>query len=453
VVPQILPGYLSYSLYVFELNLRASIVLGLVGAGGIGQVIRVTMANFWWERLGAVIVAVFVIVVVLDQVSIADAAEARVSTSTTRAPRPSVTRPTPPGRGRRTAGMVALAAAVLASAWAGRSAMGTPPRPPVRVQPATSDLMFQGVVANPVGDEVITGYWTNAIELMLESLQMAWLGTIIGALLSLPMGFLAARNVSPRPVVAATRAILNGIRGHPRADLGHRDHDPDLRARPDGGTMALGINSIGTLGKLTSEVIEGIDPGPVEAARASGARQLQILRWGDAAAGDARGGRVLAVPLRDQHPRGRHPRVVGAGGIGSLLSSVIGRRLWERAGILLAVIILVTIAVDLISARIRKRIIAGPTGDVERAGRGADHARRRLRVSGIEDTMDRSADTPALHRTREVREAGRAAPTRPDRHLRRRHPRSRARRARGCATAPRSNATGTGSCTARRSGG
>jgi phosphonate transport system permease protein len=71
VVPQILPGYLSYSLYVFELNLRASIVLGLVGAGGIGQVIRVTMSRFEWERLGAVIVAVFVIVVILDRVSIA----------------------------------------------------------------------------------------------------------------------------------------------------------------------------------------------------------------------------------------------------------------------------------------------------------------------------------------------------------------------------------------------
>jgi phosphonate transport system permease protein len=71
VVPQILPGYLSYSLYVFELNLRASIVLGLVGAGGIGSVIRVTMSRFEWERLGAVIVSVFVIVVILDRVSIA----------------------------------------------------------------------------------------------------------------------------------------------------------------------------------------------------------------------------------------------------------------------------------------------------------------------------------------------------------------------------------------------
>lgn len=71
VVPQILPGYLSYSLYVFELNLRASIVLGFVGAGGIGNVMRVTVARFEWERTGAVIVAVFIIVVVLDQISIA----------------------------------------------------------------------------------------------------------------------------------------------------------------------------------------------------------------------------------------------------------------------------------------------------------------------------------------------------------------------------------------------
>ena len=55
--------------------------------------------------------------------------------------------------------------------------------------------------------------------------------------------------------------------------------------------------------------------------------------------------------------------VVSAGGIGSLLSQVFGRRLWERAGILLLVIILVTIAVDLVSARLRKRIIAGPDGD------------------------------------------------------------------------------------------
>jgi phosphonate transport system permease protein len=71
VVPQILPGYLSYSLYVFELNIRASLVIGYVGAGGIGNVIRVQLSQFNYERLGALIFGFFVIVVILDQVSIA----------------------------------------------------------------------------------------------------------------------------------------------------------------------------------------------------------------------------------------------------------------------------------------------------------------------------------------------------------------------------------------------
>lgn len=71
VVPQILPGYLSYSLYVFELNIRASLVIGFVGGGGIGNVIRQTMSRFEWEQLSALIIAFFVIVVILDQVSIA----------------------------------------------------------------------------------------------------------------------------------------------------------------------------------------------------------------------------------------------------------------------------------------------------------------------------------------------------------------------------------------------
>jgi phosphonate transport system permease protein len=49
---------------------------------------------------------------------------------------------------------------------------------------------------------------------------------------------------------------------------------------PFAGALALGVNSTGTLGKLTSEVVEGIDQGPVEAARASGASREQMLRRG-----------------------------------------------------------------------------------------------------------------------------------------------------------------------------
>lgn len=69
VLPQVLPGYLSYSLYVFELNLRASVVLGLVGAGGIGSTIRVELSRFSYENLSAIIIALFVIVFALDAFS------------------------------------------------------------------------------------------------------------------------------------------------------------------------------------------------------------------------------------------------------------------------------------------------------------------------------------------------------------------------------------------------
>lgn len=70
VVPQIMPNYVSYSLYVFELNLRASVVIGLVGGGGIGQVIIVQFARFNFENVGAIVVGLFVIVFALDRLSI-----------------------------------------------------------------------------------------------------------------------------------------------------------------------------------------------------------------------------------------------------------------------------------------------------------------------------------------------------------------------------------------------
>jgi phosphonate transport system permease protein len=70
VVPQIMPTYVSYSLYVFELNIRASVVIGLVGGGGIGQVLRVQLNQFNFGNIGALIAALFVVVFVLDRVSL-----------------------------------------------------------------------------------------------------------------------------------------------------------------------------------------------------------------------------------------------------------------------------------------------------------------------------------------------------------------------------------------------
>lgn len=73
IVPQVLPNYLSYCLYVFELNVRASVVLGFVGAGGIGKEIQIQYGQGTWNdgyaKLSAIVIAVFVVVLVLDAIS------------------------------------------------------------------------------------------------------------------------------------------------------------------------------------------------------------------------------------------------------------------------------------------------------------------------------------------------------------------------------------------------
>lgn len=268
-----------------------------------------------------------------------------------------IARPLPPSHRRATVGMVLTAAAVVWAVWVVDARWERFPDL-FTVLPEYLRLMAQGVLENPVQEPNLE-YWDRAYGLMLESLQMAWVGTLIGAALSLPTGFLAAANVSPWPVVLVTRQVLNAIRAIPELILAIAVMLPIFGLGPLAGAMALGVGSVGTLGKLTSEAIEGIDPGPVEAVTASGARSVQTLRWGILP-------QVLPeivafwlyrfeINIRASAILG----VLGAGGIGSLLSQLFQVRAWERIGITLMVIIAVTVVIDQISARVRSRIISG----------------------------------------------------------------------------------------------
>ncbi|MDN4489705.1 phosphonate ABC transporter, permease protein PhnE [Demequina sp. SYSU T00068] len=69
VQPQILPNFLSYALYIFELNIRSSVVIGYAGGGGIGQLIQVQFARFNYENVSAIVISMFVVVLIIDQVS------------------------------------------------------------------------------------------------------------------------------------------------------------------------------------------------------------------------------------------------------------------------------------------------------------------------------------------------------------------------------------------------
>ncbi|RMH20624.1 MAG: phosphonate ABC transporter, permease protein PhnE [Acidobacteria bacterium] len=69
VLPQVLPQYVSYALYAFEINVRASTVLGLVGAGGIGMVLNTQRTTFEYSRVTLIVLVIFAIVLVIEQVS------------------------------------------------------------------------------------------------------------------------------------------------------------------------------------------------------------------------------------------------------------------------------------------------------------------------------------------------------------------------------------------------
>lgn len=271
-------------------------------------------------------------------------------------------RPDPPSKLPRTLGLLATLGLVLLAVWIADAPWMRVLDIPEKLQ-QYGGLMAEGIFHDPL-DEPYDGFWSSSFSLMVESLQIAWIGTAIGALFSFPIAFAAASTMAPAPVTFAARQLLNSIRAVPEIILAIAVMLPIFGLGPLSGALALGVHSVGTLGKLTAEAIEGVPPGPVEAVRSSGASPLQTLRWAVVP-------QVLPetvafwlyrfeVNIRASAVLG----VLGAGGIGSLLSQLFRHREWERIGIALVVVIVVTIAVDQVSASVRRRIIHGATPSV-----------------------------------------------------------------------------------------
>lgn len=68
-LPQVWPQYASYLMYAFELNVRSSMVLGLVGAGGLGMILESQRSNFEYERVSLIILVVLAAVLLIEQLS------------------------------------------------------------------------------------------------------------------------------------------------------------------------------------------------------------------------------------------------------------------------------------------------------------------------------------------------------------------------------------------------
>ena len=199
------------------------------------------------------------------------------------------------------------------------------------------------------------------VEKMIETIVLGMMATIFGIIFAVPVSFLAARNLmSGSPVTMAlyfvTRTILNII----------RSIEPLIWAilaitvvglGPFAGIIALTVHSVAALGKLYSEAIESIDPGPIEAIQATGATRLQtimyavvpqmippfvsfsIYRWDI----NVRMSTIIGL--------------VGGGGIGFLLTQYIRLLDYRSAGIAVWFIAITVATLDYESADIRQRFV------------------------------------------------------------------------------------------------
>lgn len=198
-------------------------------------------------------------------------------------------------------------------------------------------------------------YLPELIVMLGETLQMAILGTVIAAILAVPFGFLASANIGRR-LSGLGKFILNFIRAFPEilfAVIFIKGVGPG----PFAGVLAMGINSVGMLGKLYSEAVEQIDRGPVEALSSTGANRIQQIWYAVVPQVLPEFASYVIYRFEINMRAASVLGIVAAGGIGAPLIFAIMQRVWGRVGIILLGIIVLVSIVDAFSSYTRKRLV------------------------------------------------------------------------------------------------
>ena len=212
---------------------------------------------------------------------------------------------------------------------------------------------------NPVLQQSIVGG-------MLETLFMALLATVVGMVVAFPLSFLGARNImgiNPLGwlIFTVTRGFFNAVRSV-EALLWGTIFAVWVGFGPFAGALALATHTAAALGKLYSEQVEGIDPGPLEAIAATGARRWQVVLYGVVPQIIPS---YLAFTLYRWDINVRMATVialVGGGGLGRIMfyyKNKVGMipDAWNQVGAVIFVIVGVVWLIDYLSGRVREKIV------------------------------------------------------------------------------------------------
>ncbi len=345
IIPQIIPSFLSYTLLRWDINMRSATVIGFVAGGGIGFFVLETIRQGGYQQYAAALWAVAVVIILVDLVS--SKWRARIMED----------KPTKKASG--IAGKIRiiiytlLGLAAFVYCW------------------TITGIDFKKLFdpganfGSVLSDFVTFDFSTKVLQLVTKQLittvLQALLATTVGALVAVPFSFLAAKNLTGKSKFSAwiyylVRSLFNILRSI-EALLYVAIFVYWVGIGPFAGMMALGITTFALIGKLFSEAIESIDPGPIEAISATGASKLQVINY---AIVPQVVPPFLSYLIYQWDINIRMATIIGfagGGGIGMTLNMFFGSLQYHKAGTVVLLIVIVVTLLDFTSAKIRERFV------------------------------------------------------------------------------------------------
>lgn len=195
---------------------------------------------------------------------------------------------------------------------------------------------------------------------LVETLAIAFLGTLLAALASIPLGLAGARNIIPTWLFHfSIRRMFDGVRAIDSI-IWALIFVGIVGLGPQAGVLAIAFSDTGTLAKLFAEAVENIDEDQVDGVDATGATRLESIRF---AIFPQIAPVFLSHTLYFFESNVRSAAIlgiVGAGGIGRLLSERIQGNYWEEVAFIIIVILIAVALVDTFSKELRTRLVADP---------------------------------------------------------------------------------------------
>jgi len=341
VLPQVSRQWTGYALFCLECNIRIGTILGVVGAGGLGSEIALSLRYFQYDKLATTLLAVLAFVVALELLS---------------------------AQLRQRALRWTLGLATLGTAWALH-----------QLDIPWADLLSSQAPPLFALDNLLIDppFVQTVLAQIGETLMMAWVATLVSAGLALVLAPIAASHLmtgsylpDPPRASGASRLMRQTLKWASRALLQGTRVIPELTLAlvfvvwvgggPLAGILAIAVHNIGVMGRLFADVFEEAEPGPPAVLQSQGAGTLATFLFGVWPQVKAR---MAAFTLYRFEVNVRATAMVGfvgAGGIGDALNTAISLFHMRDLTLLMLTMLGLVAAVDALGDKLRARLLSAP---------------------------------------------------------------------------------------------